>query len=269
MAKRGSTVRNYKDIGAWVNAQPKSGQARLKIALSELRRLFKSPQHDDLCWWHRVGKRMLVLQPKEDRRYGSSVVELIADHVEQGREREDKRTPNRLYRTRDFAEKYSWREAQKLDRERRNGLLAPLHVTALVSLDDKGLRDELLERCLEERWSGQRLRREIQNVVGRKRSSGGLSPIPPADASPGVALRDTSILARRWMTNYEAWFVGKRAPLGPDQLKACDEATLKEVESAIKGLTEVHGAAREQLKRLRQFQRDIKESLRAQQRRPT
>ena len=49
--------------------------------------------------------------------------------------------------------------------------------------------------------------------VGRKRSSGGLSPTPPENPSPRIALRDLSILARRWMTNYEVWFVGQRAPL--------------------------------------------------------
>jgi len=268
MAKKKSPpARKYKDIAAWIKDQPQTERTRLRAALTELRKLFKGPQQDDLCWWHRVGKRMLALQPKEDRRYGSNVMELLANYLQPDREWQDKRVPNLLYRTRDFADKYSWREAQALDKARREKRLTSLHIVALVSLEDKGLREKLLKQCLAENWSGQRLRREIQNKVGRKRSSGGLSPTPPENSSPGVALRDISILSRRWMTNYEVWFVGKRAPLGSDEIKACNEAMLKDTGAAIQGLTDVRDAVREQLKRLRQYERDIKESLRTKRHR--
>ena len=258
MAKKGSTTGDSTGIRAWIKAQPKTERTRLKAALSDLRKLFKSPQHDDLCWWHRVGERVLTLQPKGERRYGANVVELLGDYLDPGRKWEDKRIPNLLYRTRAFAEKYSWPEAQELDRQRRAGYLTPLHIVALVSLEDKGLRKRFLKWCLKENWSGQRLRREIQNRVGRKRSSGGLSPTPPENPSPGVALRDISVLARRWMTNYEVWFVGKRAPLGSDELKACDEATLQEVEGAIRRMGEVRHAAAEGLKRLKSIAQAMK-----------
>jgi len=69
------------------------------------------------------------------------------------------------------------------------------------------------------------------------------------------------------MTNYEVWFVGKRAPLGSDEIKACNEAMLKDTGAAIQGLTDVRDAVREQLKRLRQYERDIKESLRTKRHR--
>lgn len=261
MAKKGSTVRKHKDITTWVNAQPKSGQARSKAALSELRRLFKSPQHDDLCWWHRVGKRMLVLQPKEERRYGSAVVELIADHVKRGRKSGKKLIPNLLYRTRDFAEKYSWREAQKLDRDRRKGLLNPLHVTALVSLDNKGLRDKLLRRCLTEKWSGQRLRREIQIAVGRKRSGGGCKPKPPKNPSPGVALRDISVLAKRWKAYHGVWFTDEKAALKRIPVKDRNEKMLEELGRAADELIEVWDAIDEGLKQLQSLAQELEEAI--------
>ena len=266
MAKKGSTTGDSTGIRAWIKAQPKTERTRLKAALSDLRKLFKSPQHDDLLWWHRVGERVLALQPKGERRYGDNVVELLADYLDPGRAWEDKRIPNLLYRTRAFAEKYSWPEAQALDRQRRAGRLTPLHITALVSLEDKGLRKRFLKRCLKENWSGQRLRREIQNRVGRKRSAGGLSPTPPENPSPGVALRDISILARRWMTNYEVWFVGKRGPLSSGELKACDEATLKEVRMAVNRMDEVQHAAAQGSKRLKSIAQAMKTKLEAAKR---
>jgi len=261
MAKKGSTTGDSTGIRAWIQAQPKTQRAALRTALSDLRKLFKSPQHDDLCWWHQVGERVLALQPKGQRRYGDNVVELLADYLDPGRQWEDKRIPNLLYRTRAFAEKYAWREAQELDRQRRAGHLTTLHIVALLSLEDKGLRKTFLKRCLKESWSGLRLRREIQNKVGRKRSSGGLSPTPPENPSPRIALRDLSILARRWMTNYEVWFVGQRAPLSREELKACDAATLKEVKTAIQRMDEVQHAAAQGTRRLKSVAKAMKARL--------
>ena len=124
----------------------------------------------------------------------------------------------------------------------------------------------MLKKCLKGNLSVARLCREIQNQYGRKRSAGGLSPVPPDNPSPGVALRDISILSRRWMTNYQVWFVGKRAPLSEDERNLCEESVLKEVGGAIQGLTQVRGAVQEQLKRLKQLEKDLKVSTRAKKR---
>ena len=62
--KRGSTARRSKDVAARIKAQPRPGSAGLRTALSNLRTLFKSRQHDSLLWWHRVGT---VLCPRITR----------------------------------------------------------------------------------------------------------------------------------------------------------------------------------------------------------
>jgi len=271
MAKKKPTRKKpaFNDITAWIDTQPTTKQRKLRRLLDELKRLLRQPKRDDLMWLYRVGTRVLDFFPTGDRQYGTGVVELLADYFQPGRERTDKTTTILLYRARQLADTFTLRDVRALGKKQTasGDPLTLYHVTSLLAVEDKAERDDMLKECLEGDWSVARLCREIQNRRGRKKSAGGLSPVPPDNPSPGVALRDISILSRRWMTNHEVWFIGKRAPLSEEERKLCDESMLKEVGGAIQGLVKVRGAVKEQLQRLKQLERDLKGSTRAKKQR--
>ncbi len=271
MAKKKRTRKKpaFKDINAWIKSRPVTERRELRKLLSEIKKLLKRPERDDFAWWHGVGTRVLDFFPKGDRQYGTGVVELLADYFQPGREQADKTTTNLLYRARQLADTFTLREVRELAKKQTasGDPLTRCHVTSLLAVEDKAERNDMLRKCLKGDWSVACLCREIQNRRGRKKSAGGLSPVPPDNPSPGVALRDISILSRRWMTNHEVWFIGKRAPLSEEERKLCDESMLKEVGGAIQGLVKVRGAVKEQLQRLKQLERDLKGSTRANKRR--
>ena len=203
--KRSRKKPAFKDINAWIKSQPVTKRHELRTLLSEMKKLLKRPERDDFAWWHGVGTRALEFFPKGDRQYGTSVVELLADYFQPGRKRADKTTTNLLYRARQLADTFSLQEVRALGKKRTasGDPLTLYHVTSLLAVGDDDERNDMLKECLEGDWSVARLCREIQNRHGRKRSAGGLSPVPPDNPSPGVALRDLAILSRRWMTNYQ------------------------------------------------------------------
>ena len=258
----------FDDIDAWIKSQPVTERRKLRRLLKELKKLVKQPQRDDLAWWHDVGTLALEFFPKGDRQYGVGVVELLADYLKPGRERRDKTTTILLYRARQLADTFTSREVRALGKKRTAGgdLLKLRHVTSLLAVDDRDERNALLAKCLAKNWSVARLRRKIQNRHGRKRSAGGLSPVPPDNPSPGVALRDISILSRRWMTNCHVWFVGRKPALKKIPVKDRDEAMLKELRQAEDGLIEVAGAVKQGLVQIEKLAREVEGTVKSRPR---
>ena len=265
MAKgKGSAARRYESINDWLKAQPRQDRRRLRSSLTRLKRLYQNrPEHDDLMWRHRVGSQVKEFFPEGESRYGDNVIELLADHLQPGREEKDKRVRNFLYEVRDFARAYHYEAAERLANA-RNANDDPLsihHVKALVSVEDIEQRLSLFDKCLDQCWSVRRLRQEIQNAKGGKRGGGGRKPQRRERQSAGVAVRNISTMSRQWMDYHRVWFVGASAALGRVKRKDCDEAILKHAKLAVKGLEDVHRATGDGLEKLREFVQDLEEML--------
>ena len=253
----------YPDIGTWIKAQPPKRQPKLRRLLAELTQLFHRQSRDDLLWWYGVGIRALAFFPTGDRQYGVGVIELLADQLRPGRERNDKTATIPLYRARQLAATFTYQEIRELGKKRNAAghALRLHHVFALLAVEDAEERGELTEACLAGNWSVARLRQEIQNRSGRKQSAGGLSPKPPERPSPGVALRDISVLARRWMAFHRVWFGEAKAALRKIPVRDRDGAMLKELERAEDGLLEVAGAVKQGLQPLETLRGEVEKTI--------
>jgi hypothetical protein len=265
MAKKKRTRKEpaFADIDAWIKTQSETRKHKLRRLLKELKQLVKRPEREDFVWWHRVGIRALEFFPKIDRHYGVSVVELLADYVQPGRERTDKTVTNSLYRARQLADTFTLQEIRSLGKK-RTASGKPLglnHVTSLLAVEDKDERSDLLKKCLEGNWGLTRLRQEIQSRAGRKRTGGGMSPTPLENPSPGVALRDISVMARRWMAYHHVWFVGAKPALKRIPVKERDEAMLEELDRAAHGLEELRDAVDQGMERIEDLTLEVKEAI--------
>ena len=109
-------------------------------------------------------------------------------------------------------------------------------------------------------WSVRRLRQEIHNATGLKRSRGGRKPKRPKRQSAGVALQNISSMSRDWMRNHEVWFEEPGCFSGRIR-KRDRNAILREAESTIKRMKQVHEAAGDGLEQLRAFVRELEEML--------
>jgi hypothetical protein len=258
MAKRKS-AKPPKSIDAWLQRQPEKQQATLQRKLKELDQVYKGMQSDDFPLLHRVGSRVAAFFPEGGRHYGDNVIELLAAHLQPDPDDTSKSLRNYLYHARNFALKYNYKQARELAKARNQeeAPLTALHVQALVSMKDDKQRAELQVKCLKENWSGLRLRREVQNKSGRKRSHGGRKPQRPERQSPGVALRDIAVMSGRWTRSHQAWFARSDAALRKLKKRDRNQAVLAEMEAAIEGLEQVGKAAKDGLKRLKTIHREL------------
>jgi hypothetical protein len=252
----------HSGITEWLKNQPE--KKALRSALRELHRLIKGQQQrrHDLTWWYDVGICVAQILPKGNRRKGDNVIELLANDLQPERDLKDWTLPNLLYRARDFVAKFKSRKAVAALARRTNSDNQPLthlHVSVLLTVKDDAQRDEFLERCLEESWSGQELRRQIQNAMGRKRGTGGRAPRPPKYSSAGVALRDIKVMANRWTAFHKVWYIGLRRLPMTDQ----NETMLQEINSAKQGLESVRDDVKEALERVGAIERLVKSKLSA------
>ena len=136
-----------------------------------------------------------------------------------------------------------------------------------MAVADKAKRDALLQKCLKNGWSVVALRQQVQNLSGGKRSSGGLQPSPPRNPSPGVALRDINVVARRWMAFDEVWFSGTKPALNGIPKKDQHETMLDELQKAIASLDAVAKAARRGRAHLRDLAKEVRSKVAAERRR--
>ena len=245
--------RQYTDIDEWLDHQ--LDRERLRGALRKLRQLFKGEKEkrNDCTWWFDVGIRVAELAPKEDRQYGNSVIELLAIDLRPGRDTMDSSLLRFLYDARNFVGQYLSRKGAEDLNGRRNAdeePLTPFHVSLLVNVKDDGQRQDFLERCLAESWSGHQLRREIQMQRGGRRSVRSPPLKPPKYSSPVMALQDIEAMTKQWEVSHKAWFVGQKAPLHHLAVKDQVENTLHKINSARKGLEIVQDRVEVALDRL-------------------
>lgn len=258
------TKLKYPKIAAWLDKQPNTEKRDLSAALDKLRQLIKEKEEkwNDLTWWHDVGTCVKLFLPKGKRHKGDNVIELLAKSLRGRHNLKDWTLPNLLYRARSFVDKYRNREdAEELGckRNAKDDPLTLLHVSVLLTVKDDAKRKEFLKRCLAESWSGQELRRQIQNAMGRKRGTGGNPPRPPTYSSAGVALRDIKVMATRWTAFHKAWYIGLRKLPKTNQ----NETMLQEINSAKEGLESVRDDVQEALKQVRAMERQVKSKLSA------
>jgi hypothetical protein len=256
MAKRkGSRSRTHNSIDDWLKVQPREVRRGLRRSVSELKKLYRRQQHDDFVWWHDVGSLVAALIPKGRRHYGENVIELVVQQLEPDRKPEVPRYF--LYRARALADTFTREEALELT----EAGLPKCHLQALLSVEDETQRQRFLARCLEESWSVRYLRQKIQDAKGRKRSGLGRKPTRPKPQSAGVAIPNISRMADNWMRNHDVWFNGASCPFRKVRKKDCDEAILRDAQSAVRKLKEMQGAIKDGLVQLNSFVQELKERL--------
>ncbi len=83
------------------------------------------------------------------------------------------------------------------------------------------------------------LRREIQNDRGVKSSAGGRRPKPKTTVTAAIAVRDFTLIARRWLACYEQCLEGHEPPLKNVPKAEFNKVLLKEVTEAAELLKDV------------------------------
>ncbi|PHS02275.1 MAG: hypothetical protein COA78_21565 [Blastopirellula sp.] len=199
------------DIRNWITNQPSKQRTQLRSALRGLRKAFKEKSSTDLLWWHEVGTYVNEFFPTGKRQYGTNMTELLASELTKDGPKAITRISNDLWQARKIARNLTKQEAKNWTKKQKTKSLSANHFYILVSVEDKDQRNKLHEQCLQDGWSIVRLRAEVQNLFGHKRSRGGRKPQPREIPLPMVALQEIQIQARRWMANHEVWFAGKKA----------------------------------------------------------
>ncbi len=264
MAKKRDKGPKYASFTAWLKAQPKDRQASLRETLDDLGRLFAHQKWKDYHWWHRVGTRVGRLLPKADRQYGANVMSLLAGTLQPGDAREVEHLRKLLYYTRELADYYSQDEASELTKrvQSKDTRFRAHHVRLLLSVDDKQQRKWLERQCLKEGWSGGRLHQEIQNRIGYPRSRSGrlpeLGPPPPLR----VALDQLIWMAKQWMARHQQhWRAEKNASLGKVAAKDCKPRLREQVTEALKQLTDVATAVKEEHRAMGRLAKEVERNL--------
>jgi hypothetical protein len=148
--------------------------------------------------------------------------------------------------------------------------LTLFHVSALLLIEDGGNRNAVLKQCLAESWSVRKVRIEVQNLIGCKRSWGGRTPKPKKIPTPAIALHDIQLNAKQWMGNHAVWFAGKKgedgeikeeAALSKVQKKYLTGELLADLEKAEEGLVKVNAAMMKGLKTLRELKKMTKQAV--------
>lgn len=212
MAKREKPP--YRTFDEWHAQLPKKEQETLKPYRDKLLRLYGKQSTTDIGWWHAMGVCLDRLLPGCRNRDGASFIELIADKLEPGRNRETKRLTVMLYRCRSFATKYGAAEVRDLKAKIAAGQITTDHVTYLLSVNKSNskTRDSLLSDAVENRWSANQLRRAIQDDRQALSKCGGRRPEPRTTTNPAIAARDIIVQARRWSACHTEYF-GRRGLL--------------------------------------------------------
>ena len=192
----------------------KSGIFHGEEAFRKLKKLIAAaPNRSDVRREQAIGGLVEKLCSIRETGYGSSRIETLA--AELG----DRRPVlvNRLLDARRLAATYNSKEfEQLLQRAEKNAcVLGISQLITFASIKDRELRDEITTKCIEHKWSVKKLRKEVRELFGGKRSGGGAKLLRPA--SPDDALVDMSERAAEWLRRYEQiWFVGDDAIFAKD-----------------------------------------------------
>lgn len=169
-------------------------------AFKRLKQLHDQPGKRDLLWYHQVGQQVDALHPSESREYGESRIQEIADALGEKASYGDK-----LWKARNFFEKYTRDEAKALNRPDPDSgyVLTWSHMVHLLSLDDFD-RLWFEEDCLNAEWSTRELRQAIADDRGRKGKGGRRFQNP---SNTEAALRQLIRESQMWHRRYqEVWF---------------------------------------------------------------
>jgi hypothetical protein len=210
-------------------------------AFQRLKELFQQPGPRDLLWYHRVGEQVNRLCPTDERAYGQSRIQSLAEALGKSASYADT-----LWKSRSFFERYERSEVRSLCKsESTSGfVLRWSHVQSLLSLDEDD-RVRMQEACLTEEWSSRELHRRTKELREQP-GQGGRRFEKPNDVE--TALRQLIRESRTWDRRYhEIWF-------HPDDPAIRLEAGKYKSE-------EVSVLAAEAVEVLKTLQSDIKEGL--------
>ena len=265
MAKKRKTADpKYADIRAWIAAQPAKERAKLKKALTELRKWYNRTEDEGVLRWYEIGDRVSAFFPKSDKRtYGDGVADLLADFLNPGRSRDDKQLTNQMWEYRKIASCLTRAQAKAWTKKRnkKGKPLTLFHVSCLLSIEGAKERNAVLKQCLAESWSVRKVRTQVQNLIGCKRSRGGRTPDPKKIPSPAVALHDIQLNTKQWLANHEVWFAGKKAALKRVPKRAYTEELYEELSGAADALIEMQEAVDAGLECLRKLAVRVQDAL--------
>jgi hypothetical protein len=173
--------------------------ASQKTAFDALGRLVAAPRAD-LGWRHTIGRRIVRLIQDEGH-HGLGWFDLLSEALGP--------SPSMLRKAARFAALYpSEASLQVLEEMRVDWTL--LELTFSVGDEDK--RHQLLQQAVNEGWSGQDLRFEVQRRFPSRRGGVGGRPRRPLSAhGPEVTLRELTRWNRRWDDFYADAFSGIKA----------------------------------------------------------
>ena len=119
---------------------------------------------------------------------------------------------------------------------RADGSLDRSAIGAIV-FKDKQQREQGTERCITEGWSVRRLRREVQQLLGGKKSGGGIDLVPLKSSED--ALHDLLARTNDWLNRYKKlWFLAPKAKLARPLSKRTAERLATQLQEAEDALIE-------------------------------
>jgi hypothetical protein len=218
-----------------------------KTALDTLGRLVAAPRAD-LGWHHKVGRRIVRLIPDEGRR-GFGWFDQLSEALGP--------SPSMLRKAARFVALYpSEASLQALEEMRVDWTL--LELTFSVGVEEQ--RHKLLQQAVNEGWSGQNLRFEVQHRFPSRRGGVGGRPRRPLTShGPEVALREL----KRWNRRLEDFYAESFSRLKAKDWKAfarrcagAEGEQLRElVREAAVSLANLAGQCAEARRRIRNLRR--------------
>ncbi|HEV7224881.1 MAG TPA: hypothetical protein VGN42_19380, partial [Pirellulales bacterium] len=210
-----------------VPPQKEPSSLATREACKELKRLLSETSHE-LAWRLQVGRLVERLVPADEpKRYGKKRMAALLEHLGK-----PLHFQSALYAARQAASCYSDSDLPALKG------LGWCHLRWLTAVPDKKLRLALQKKCRKERWSCERLSREIQRELGT-RGHGGRRVRPPKNFGAAVSLREMIRLAQRWSMCQPVWLDRHRKRLA-GRFSASDLKGLeKDLEVACEKLLEL------------------------------
>ena len=256
-----STTPQYGTFDDWLEQQPQQERGKLCRLRDELVRLFGNPRRSDIRWWRAVGTCVVKLFPAADKRRGQGFMEVLGDVAQPRRDRSQKSIITFLYWARELAQKLSREEVADLGKKVRAQQITMTHVINLLSIDDTNntqSRAQFLRACLREKWSANRLKREIQGDRRHLTSFGGRRSTVRTSTNPAVAAREMIVRSESWAACCRQYFLVKGAPLAKRRQR-CSPRLARELVRALQEVTELADLARKARGILRQIVGELPE----------
>jgi hypothetical protein len=243
-------------------AQPggKSTKAN-REGLDELVRLYARRDSTDLLWFDEVGRLLKQLEHHDVGLYGRRFIREAAEKL-QGK-LSVKFLVNELSAARKFVRHFPKRTEVKAlvaRAHRQRVAFGVTHAVYLYSVSDPQKREWFITQCLEQRWTGERLRDEIKRHRTKRKTSGRPFTIP---ASRIKGLQDLIKESDEWLRRCTTiWFAGPR-PVTDDADGSEPPEALKELfRDAQKLLRQMGTAIEDAIPKLRAAEQQAKKAAR-------